>query len=56
MKRSIDKFPEKSGNTVNGLGKPSGRRPSPFIYHLAGAVMIYVGVWLVMGDRLRPDI
>jgi drug/metabolite transporter (DMT)-like permease len=25
-----------------------------FIYHLAGGVMICLGVWLVMGCRLRP--
>ena len=27
-----------------------------FIYHLAGAVMICLGVWLVMGRRVRPGI
>ena len=27
-----------------------------FIYHLAGGVMICLGVWLVMGRRLRPEI
>ncbi len=27
-----------------------------FIYHLAGAVMICLGVWLVMRDRSRPEL
>lgn len=33
MKRFVDKFPEISGNQVNGLGEESERRPSPFFWH-----------------------
>ena len=33
MKRFIDKFPEISGNSINGLGETSVRRPSPFFWH-----------------------
>ncbi len=33
MQRFIDKFPGVSGNTVNGLGEQSVRRPSPFFWH-----------------------
>ena len=33
MKRFIDKFPEASGNDINGLGEKSVRRPSPFFWH-----------------------
>ena len=33
MKRFIDKFPEISGNDVNGLGEESVRRPSRFFWH-----------------------
>lgn len=33
MKRFIDKFPEVSGNAINGLGESSVRRPSPFFWH-----------------------
>lgn len=33
MKRFIDKFPEMSGNDINGLGEESVRRPSPFFWH-----------------------
>ena len=33
MQRFIDKFPEVSGNEVNGLGEASVRRPSPFFWH-----------------------
>lgn len=33
MKRFIDKFPETSGNAINGLGEETVRRPSPFFWH-----------------------
>ena len=33
MKRFIDKFPETSGNAINGLGEKTVRRPSPFFWH-----------------------
>ena len=33
MKRFVDQFPEVSGNTINGLGESSVRRPSPFFWH-----------------------
>ena len=33
MKRFIDKFPEISGNEINGLGEDSVRRPSRFFWH-----------------------
>ena len=33
MKRFIDRFPETSGNEINGLGEESVRRPSPFFWH-----------------------
>ena len=33
MKQFIDKFPEMSGNDINGLGEESVRRPSPFFWH-----------------------
>jgi Pyruvate/2-oxoacid:ferredoxin oxidoreductase delta subunit len=33
MKQFIDKFPEKSGNEINGLGETEVRRPSPFFWH-----------------------
>ena len=29
----VDKFPEISGNTVNGLGESEWRAPSPFFWH-----------------------
>jgi Pyruvate/2-oxoacid:ferredoxin oxidoreductase delta subunit len=33
MQRFIDKFPETSGNVINGLGEASERRASPFFWH-----------------------
>lgn len=33
MQRFIDRFPETSGNTVNGLGETAVRRASPFFWH-----------------------
>ncbi|MDX1406153.1 MAG: 4Fe-4S dicluster domain-containing protein [Woeseiaceae bacterium] len=33
MQRFLDKFPEVSGNAVNGLGEAEERRPSPFFWH-----------------------
>ena len=33
MKQFIDKFPEMSGNDINGRGEESVRRPSPFFWH-----------------------
>lgn len=33
MQRFIDKFPDMSGNTVNGFGEEKVRRPSPFFWH-----------------------
>jgi len=33
MQQFIDKFPEKSGNEINGLGETEVRRPSPFFWH-----------------------
>jgi len=33
MKRFIDKFPDVSGNEINGLGEAEVRRPSPFFWH-----------------------
>lgn len=33
LKNFIDRFPDISGNTVNGLGETKTRRPSPFFWH-----------------------
>lgn len=33
MDRFLDKFPDVSGNTINGLGETEVRRPSPFFWH-----------------------
>ncbi|MCH6573525.1 MAG: hypothetical protein IH809_07780, partial [Proteobacteria bacterium] len=33
MQQFIDKFPERSGNDINGLGEKEVRRPSPFFWH-----------------------
>jgi ferredoxin len=33
MKQFTDKFPEVSGNDINGLGEANVRRPSPFFWH-----------------------
>ena len=33
MQRFLDAFPPVSGNTVNGLGETTVRRPSPFFWH-----------------------
>ena len=33
MKKFTDRFPDISGNTVNGLGESEVRRPSPFFWH-----------------------
>lgn len=33
MKRFIDKFPDTSGNVINGLGESDVRRPSTFFWH-----------------------
>ncbi len=33
MQQFIDKFPETSGNDINGLGEKAVRRPSPFFWH-----------------------
>lgn len=33
MQRFIDRFPETSGNAVNGLGETEVRRPTPFFWH-----------------------
>ena len=33
MQQFIDKFPETSGNDINGLGEDSVRRASPFFWH-----------------------
>ena len=33
MKQFIDKFPETSGNEINGLGEETVRRASPFFWH-----------------------
>lgn len=33
MQRFIDRFPEVSGNAINGLGEAAERHPSPFFWH-----------------------
>ena len=33
LQNFLDKFPDVSGNTINGLGEAEQRRPSPFFWH-----------------------